>query len=136
MAKKAAVVVSRKKRVPKKAPQAAVPRPAVTGIVLKLETKLVDDINAVLEQRGTNIETYIRLQLRAFRHAGKILGLRDRLNFGKFSGELVEDVCRAEPGYVEWLIANSTSARFHQDVLDILEELRENAEEVPVEIPF
>jgi hypothetical protein len=132
MARKAVAVAPKRKRAPKKAPQAAVPRPAVTGIVLKLETKLVDDINAVLEQRGTNIETYIRLQLRAFRHAGKILGLNDRLNFGKFSGELVEDVCRAEPGYVEWLIANSTSARFHQDVLSLLEELREKAEEIPL----
>ena len=129
MAKKA--VPMKKKRLVRKAPKAAVPRPGVTGIVLRLETKLVNDINAVLSQRGTDIETYIRLQLRAFRHAGKILGLSDRLNFGKFSGELVEDVCRAEPGYIEWIVANSSSARFHDDVLKLLEDLRENTQEIP-----
>lgn len=130
MAKKAASLL-KKKQPAKKAPKAAVPHPAVAGIVLRLETKLVNDINAVLSQRGTNIETYIRLQLRAFRHAGKILGLSDRLNFGKFSGELVEDVCRAEPGYLEWIIANSSSARFHEDVLKLLEDLRDKSIEAP-----
>jgi hypothetical protein len=130
VAKKAIPV--KKKQPAKKIPCAIVPRPAVTGIVLRLETKLVDDINAVLSQRGTDIETYIRLQLRAFRHAGKILSLSDRLNFGKFSGELVEDVCRAEPGYIEWIVANSSSARFHEDVLKLLEDLRDKSIEAPL----
>ena len=56
-----------------------------------------------------------------------MLTLADKIPFGKYSGELVEDICRADPAYVEWMAANATSAKFDVDVLGLLSQLSEDA---------
>lgn len=77
-----------------------------------------------MKERGTTIETYIRLQLRAMTVDKSMLKLADKMNFGKYYGELVEDVVRANPSYIRWLVCESTNGcRFDSDVLELLESM-------------
>lgn len=112
-------------RKPKKKPEPF--DTGLTNVNLLLDTELVEKVQKVLAARGSDIFTYIRLQLRAFKSSASPLNLGDKLPFGKYAGEIIEDVCRAEPSYVEWLTANASSAKFDVDVLALLEELAEAA---------
>lgn len=101
------------------------PVPGHTLVTVELESDLVDRIKSTLALRGTNIETYVRLQLRAFRSVSTPLTLGDKLTFGKYVGEGVEDVCRADPAYVRWVVGSSVSSvKFDIDVLRLLDELQ------------
>lgn len=103
------------------------PAPGHVFVRLELDETLVKRVNDVLGARGTDLATYVRLQLRAFRSAMSLLSLDDKMPIGKYTGELVEDICRADPSYVEWLAANATSAKFDVDVLDLLSSLSDAA---------
>lgn len=46
---------------------------------------------------------------KAFFDTKRDLELDDKISFGKFAGCLVEDVCRSDPGYILWMIANTTT---------------------------
>lgn len=101
----------------------------ITTLVLDLDSDLVRTVDATLSARGTDIGTYIRLQLRAFMSAKAQLNLNSQMTFGKYMGEPVEAICRADPRYMEWLIANGTTAKFDVDVLRLLKSLDDAAKQ-------
>lgn len=90
---------------------------------ISLPKDLVDEVNGMLAPRGTDVQTYLRLQLRAFRRAKNILELADKMPFGKYQGEIIEDVVRADPGYVNWLLVNHDKVQFAPEVTALIEEL-------------
>lgn len=97
-------------------------------VQIELQKDLVKTVQAILEARGTDLETYIRLQLRAFRTSKTLLTLAEKMPFGKYAGEKIEDICRADTGYMDWIVSNSTSARFDLDVLELLNALTSKVE--------
>jgi hypothetical protein len=105
------------------------PRPGLTVVSIELDSDLVETVDAALSARGTDIATYIRLQLRAFKAAKALLNLDSQMTFGKYTGEPVEAICRADPTYMEWLIANGTTAKFDVDVLRLLKSLDDTAKQ-------
>lgn len=92
---------------------------------IKLPLALVKKVEAKLNERGIEIERYIALHLRVMLRNKNTLRLEDVMPFGKFSGELVEDVVRSEPQYISWLIGQNGKTNFDPEVLQLLEQMLE-----------
>lgn len=93
-------------------------------ITISLETKLYNTLKVKFAERGTDLETFIRLQLRAVSKTTLILKLKDDLPFGKYAGEKIEDIVRADPSYMNWVITtNKNPGQFHEEILELLEEI-------------
>lgn len=75
--------------------------------------------------RGLKLETYISMYLRVMLRNKNILNLQDEMPFGKFSGEIVENVVRAEPDYIAWLIAQGGKTNFSPEVIQLCAEMKE-----------
>jgi len=88
-----------------------------------LNKELVAQVTETLEARGTNLATYVQLHLRAFSRSKAILGLSDKMSFGKYFGEVVENIVRADPGYIVYCIGLNGSTKFGVDVMELLEAL-------------
>ena len=91
---------------------------------VSIPAKLARDIKPVLSARGLQLDEVVRLYLRSMVTSAarsKALTLTSQLPFGKYQGELVEVVARAEPGYIQWLVANSNSVKFEPEVLLVVE---------------
>lgn len=52
--------------------------------------------------------------------SGKALGLKDKLAFGKYRGELLETVVKGDPSYVRFLIGSSKPLQVLPEVLEYL----------------
>lgn len=88
-----------------------------------LDTDLVVAATEKLAERGLSLTEYLSLHLRLLvRSNTKVLGLDDALPFGKFAGERVETVARAEPGYILWLIQNA-KGRFDEPTQQLIDDL-------------
>lgn len=92
-------------------------------VTVRLDAKLYKLARELLEERGTDLESYLGLHVRALARSKTILGLKDRMTFGKYGGELVEVVVRGDPRYMAWCLGNVTWTRFGADVLALAEEL-------------
>jgi uncharacterized protein (DUF3820 family) len=95
-------------------------------VTFTLPTELLDACEAKLAERGSDLKTFIRLQLTAFSHQTGAITLESKMPFGKYLGVLVEDIVRGDPKYLCWILSSSTSTnKFGIDVLELLEELEE-----------
>lgn len=98
-------------------------------IKLNIDAKLLRDAQNVLEKRGIKFEMWLQLQLRsAINTQPMCFGLKDRIPFGKYNGELIESIVRADPGYMHWLVEN-TRRQFTDEVKQLLQELAGEAQE-------
>ena len=96
---------------------------AKTTVLLKIDPQLLADAAVIFDKRGTNLETFVRLHLRAMTRYKSILTLKDTMSFGKYYGERVEDVVRTNPAYMVWLLAQEGATKFDTDVLELLEQI-------------
>lgn len=91
---------------------------------ISLPKKLVAKANELLKERGTDIETYLRLTASAFVNTFRPLELSDIMDFGQYKDSAtVEEACRVNPKYIAWLIAVSSRVKFAPEVLELVEEL-------------
>lgn len=95
------------------------------SITIQLDGALKKQVQQMMKDRGTTIETFVRLQLRAMTVSNSMLTLHDKMNFGKYSREPVEDVVRANPDYIRWIVNQSATkeCKFDADVLELLTKL-------------
>jgi len=92
--------------------------------LVELPTKLVDQAKARLDTRGLTLSEYLALHLRLMvRVSPSHLTLRDEMPFGKYRGEIVETVCRADPVYMTWLVSQNGKTGFDTDVIELLNEM-------------
>ena len=110
---------------PLDAPLATRKSPKVTKmtVLLTIDPQLLADAEVIFDKRGTNLETFVRLHLRAMTRYKSILTLKDTMSFGKYYGEHVEDVVRTNPAYMVWLLAQEGAMKFDTDVLELLEQV-------------
>lgn len=95
-------------------------------ITIDLPVALVEQLEPILLARDLTLDEAVRLYLRAMVSSSarnRTLTLESEMPMGKYRGELVEVIVRAEPGYISWLIANSTSIKFDPEVLMLMERL-------------
>jgi len=100
--------------------------PRNRNITIKIEGSLHKQATAELKLRGATIETFIQLQLRAMCKDKTIYRLKDRIQFGKYSGSIIEDIVRCDPKYMTWLLDNSRKPeQFHSEIQNTLNEMME-----------
>jgi antitoxin component of RelBE/YafQ-DinJ toxin-antitoxin module len=102
--------------------------PAQAELKVKLPLKLANDVEEILFKRGLTMDEVVRLYLRSLVTASKrnrALRLDSIIEFGKYNGETVETIVRADPSYVNWLVSTSTKIKFDPEVLELLERLAE-----------
>jgi len=83
-------------------------------------------VESYLKARGLTLDQAVGLYLRAMINTSeraRSLRLADQMPYGKYAGERVDTILRAEPSYIAWLIANNESTRWDPEVLRLLEEL-------------
>lgn len=105
----------------------------MTRVVVRLPPSLLGDLEPILAARELTIDKVIRLYLRSLVTTSKrtgAIGLADEMPIGKFKGEPLETVIRAEPKYVEWLLGKVETFRVTPDALDLIDELTGFSDEV------
>lgn len=83
---------------------------------------IVRTVEAIFKDRGVTVETWIALQMRALaRYGGKtMIGLKDKMQAGKYTGELVDTVCRADTSYMAWTLGKF-GKRYEPEVFQLVE---------------
>lgn len=119
-----------RRQCPAPPPVAAVDGPLPAGVVVKVrvDPRLATRVEVYLKQRGLTLDQAVGLYLRAMINTSersRSLRLSDMMPFGKYAGERVEVILRAEPSYIMWLITNNESIRWDPEVLFMLEQLTE-----------
>lgn len=87
--------------------------------------RLFDQASARLSERELDLDDYICLTLRLMLKNKTVLRLADQMPFGKYAGETVETVCRADPAYVIWLINEKGKTRFDPEVHKLVDQFAE-----------
>lgn len=78
--------------------------PTIVVLSVQVSRALLTKAEKILGDRGTTVDTWIRLQLKRFVKNVKFYGLTDKITFGKYRDELMETIIRTDPEYVAWLI--------------------------------
>lgn len=93
-------------------------------VELKLPMELYERASKVLGDRGTDIETFVRLQLGVLSRSKITIRLTDEMPFGKYAGARVEDIIRSDPRYFNWLVTTMNDlGKYGEDVLTLVAEL-------------
>lgn len=105
-------------------------KPKTSAVTIHLPTQLYRDVSALLEDRHLTLDEVVRLYMRALlttSKRGMALGLDDDIGFGKYRGEKLEVVIRAEPSYIVWCMQNMENFLLGPDALALLQQLRPEA---------
>lgn len=99
--------------------------PLTRSITFRLDDAVLAKAEAVLTDRGTDIKSWMALQIGALSKVTKpVVGLVDPMPFGKYLGAKVEDVVRGDPSYAKWMLqTEGTADRFNQEVVQLYVEL-------------
>lgn len=92
-------------------------------VTFQIPKTLLRKAEAILEARGSNLEAFIRLNLKSLVRCEKFYGLADVMNFGKFRGEVIEDIIRGEPRYVAWCLREVAGFVLTIEALSLLEDM-------------
>ena len=90
--------------------------------------EIPDGILAALEEiariRGISVEDIVRLQLTGYVNAferGKVIGLHDKMPYGKYEGLLLKEIILGDPRYIAYLISNSDRFRVSEEAHKFIE---------------
>lgn len=91
-----------------------------------IDRGLFEALEAIGGMRDIHPHTIIAIQMTAYVRAferSQVLMLRDIMPYGQYKGELVEDVIKVNPRYIQYLVANSNNFRLDTDAIELLESL-------------
>jgi hypothetical protein len=104
--------------------KASMMEPATRQVRVNIPTDVYNTIERLMKDRGSTVHKWIELQLIALSRSTGLIRLKDKMPFGKYNGATVEDVVRCDPKYIEWLLTNSTTARFDFEVNELVAEVQ------------
>ena len=91
---------------------------------IRLSEHLVDELKKISKLRGASIESIINVALINVKPRKKILDLKDRMNFGKYSHLTVEEVIRCDQNYASWMIEKADHVNFSSEVEELFYDLQ------------
>lgn len=94
---------------------------------INVDQKLAERLEPLLKERSLTLDQAIGLYLRGMVNASataRALRLDDTMPFGKYQGETVETIARAQPDYINYIFSNGKT-RFDAEVLRLVETLLE-----------
>lgn len=100
-------------------------------LVVEIPDKLAGQLEGVLIKRGLSVDEVVRLYVRSLVTTSErlaALGIRSEMPIGKFKGEEVGVVIRADPSYVAWMLANSSAFKLTPEALALLEAVQADSE--------
>ena len=80
----------------------AMPATKPQGVLVRLPADTADRLNSLAKQRGVPLGTLIRVALLNLSRQTRYFDLTTKVDFGKYSGELMEAVIRCDPAYIAW----------------------------------
>lgn len=94
-------------------------------ITLKIRVKksLAESLEPILKARGLTLDQTVGLYLRGMVNASdrsRALRLEDEIPFGKYQGETLDTIARADPQYLHFII-NLGKTRLDPEVFALLE---------------
>ncbi len=95
-------------------------------VTMLISGKLLDALAPTLLERKLKLEDVVSLYLRSLANGTKNAALSpaDEMPIGKYRGELVGTVIRAEPKYISWILAQeNTTLRLNTESLELLEKV-------------
>lgn len=100
-------------------------KPKTKTVSVKLNAASYQLAKEVLKARGTDVDVWINLQLRSFaRTMGKNLyTLKDKMPAGKYMGEQIENIVRADLPYMVWMLGQDFKTKYDADVHRLVGEL-------------
>jgi len=93
-------------------------------LVVNLPDKLYAELEGILVERNLSFEEVVRLYCRSMVTTNArtmALQLGSEMPFGKFKGEPIDVVIRADPGYVGWMLANNERFILAPEALQLYE---------------
>lgn len=96
-----------------------------TKLKILVDQELITKLERILTERKLNLNELIQLYIRSTVNAyecGKELDVDDEFQFGKYRGEKVGIVARAEPNYIRWLLGSERPTQFSAKVLELVME--------------
>jgi uncharacterized protein (DUF3820 family) len=96
-------------------------------VTIQIRKDLYDQARIKLDGRGLSVEDFIRIALRGALQRNGFVPLRAEMPFGKYRGETLESIIRADPEYVRWMLSNSTSFSTDEAAIELLEMLSKPA---------
>lgn len=84
---------------------------------------LVEQAQQILDERGTDFSSFIRMQLKTLTKHSRFYGLADRYTFGKYDGEYMEAVIRTDPDYVAWCLRTVAGFGLTPEALEVLSQM-------------
>lgn len=93
------------------------------NITIQVDSELYKEVMASFKARGTDLQTFVELQLRAFSSskAKSNMDLGDLMPYGKYRGARIEDIIRGDLGYAVYLVGQD--AKFSGASLELIKEL-------------
>lgn len=95
-------------------------------VTVDLPADLHDRVQAMLEGRRLTMGEVVSLYLRSMvtgAERNRTLGPGDLMPFGKYRGSEVGLIIRAQPDYIQYLLANSQHFSLSVDALELLAEV-------------
>lgn len=100
---------------------------AKAQIKVNLPAALLAKLEPVLDAKGLTVDEVCSLYLRTLVTASertRALSLSDEMPFGKFKGETLRVIIRAEPRYISWMLGlDGSNLRLEPEALDLLEKV-------------
>lgn len=98
-------------------------QPKLKTFEIALPKILASEVEDILAQRSMTMSEYVAVALRAMPKDATVLYLDTLLPFGKYRGETVEMVTRADPAYIIWMSENVGRVRIADNVTHLANEL-------------
>jgi len=108
---------------PRKSPLLNPKLPKDVDVKVGLSRALYDRLKSFAGERGTNIETLIRVATSAMVRANRYYTMNTALTFGKYTGEAMETVIRLDPGYVQWCLEKRNGMAIDDECEELLERM-------------
>lgn len=95
---------------------------------MKLKVNIADDLaerlEAILLERSITVDEIVGLYVRSLVNsveASRALGVESLMPFGKYKGEKVGVIAKAEPGYLKYLMGGERPVLFEPEVLELVQ---------------
>lgn len=100
---------------------------------IEIDDEIWPEVEKALGRRGMNFDRWLDTMLRSLINVTskqQVLGLSDRLRFGKYYGVILEDVIRANPGYVMWCWDTIDGFSITEEAWDLLDDVTNGGTEL------
>jgi hypothetical protein len=85
----------------------------------------------LLALRQLSMDDLVRLAVRNMMRSAHAYALKDPFRFGKYYGEPLETIIKADPSYIDWCLCNMDGFTISEEALELLGNIKD-----PVRAPF